>query len=153
AAPDAEAYGDAGANSVSHTAERVGGLRLPNLGALGFGCILEVKGVPPVPDPQGAYGRLRPRSAGKDSITGHWELMGVHLHDPFPTYPGGFPADVMRAFERAIGRPTLGNVAASGTEIIARLGEQHLRTGAPIVYTSADSVFQVAAHESIIPVE
>ncbi|HEY3248971.1 MAG TPA: phosphopentomutase [bacterium] len=152
-APDAAAYGDAGSSTIPHIADAVGGLRLPVLGDLGLGCIVPIAGVPPAAAPRAAYGRLTEASAGKDSTTGHWELMGIILDRPFPTYPHGFPSEIIEPFEREIGTPILGNVAASGTEIIARLGPEHQRTGFPIVYTSADSVFQVAAHEDVIPVD
>lgn len=151
--PDAARYGDQGSSTLPHTAEAVGGLRLPTLERLGFGRIVPIRGVAPVPRPDGAFGRLRERSPGKDSTTGHWELMGVILDRPFPTYPQGFPREVIEAFERAAGTRTLGNYAASGTEIVDDLGPEHQRTGYPIVYTSADSVFQVAAHEAVIPVD
>lgn len=152
-APDAEAYGDAGADSLAHVASAVGGLSLPNLGALGLGWLTAIAGTPPCPRPAGAYGRLIERAAGKDSVSGHWELMGVTLAHAMPTYPNGFPPDLVARFEAAIGRRVLGNVAASGTEIVRRLGAESMRTGRPILYTSADSVFQIAAHEEIIPVE
>ncbi len=153
ALPDADRYGDGGSSTLPHTADAVGALHVPNLEQLGLGRIVPIRGVPPIATPAGAFGKLAEFSAGKDSTTGHWELMGVILDRPFPTYPHGFPREVIDAFERSIGTKTLGNVAASGTEIIERLGPEHLRTGYPIVYTSADSVFQVAAHESVIPVE
>src|SRR2546426_6425815 len=149
--PDAERYGDVGSSTLPHAAHAMGGFRVPRLEALGLGRIAAIEGVRPLPAPQGAFGRLAERSAGKDSTTGHWELMGVIVDRPFPTYPHAFPPDLIAAFERAIGTRTLGNEVASGTEIIARLGPQHQRTGYPIVYTSADSVFQVAAHEDVIP--
>ncbi len=152
-APDAAAYGDVGSNSLVNTARAVGGLRVPHLADLGLGRITEIPGVLAVNPSSGSFGRLCPRSAGKDSITGHWELMGVHLARPFPTYPQGFPADLIQEFTRRAGRPVLGNMPASGTGIIERLGPEHLRTGALIVYTSADSVFQVAAHEEVVPPE
>ncbi len=152
-APDAEAYGDAGTNSLSHCASAVGGLELPNLGRLGIGNITPMRGTPPRPDASGAWGKMAERSAGKDSTTGHWEISGVILNRPLPTYPNGFPPDLVARFEAAIGRQVLGNKAASGTEIIKELGEEHLRTGKPILYTSADSVFQVAAHQAVIPLE
>lgn len=152
-APDAAAYGDAGSNSLGNTATAVGGLRLPNLEQLGFGCITPMLGVKCSPDARGAFGLLQPLSAGKDTVIGHWEMMGIHLAKPLPTYPNGFPPDLMAEFEKKIGRKTLGNYPASGTEIIKDLGEEHMRTGSPIVYTSADSVFQVAAHEEIIPID
>lgn len=152
-APDAGDYGDEGSNTLSNTARAVGGLKLPNLGQLGLGNITSIQGVPPVESPSGAYGRLTAISAGKDTTTGHWELAGVQLFRPFPTYPNGFPPDLIAEFERRIGRGTLGNYPASGTVIIQELGEDHIRSGKPIVYTSADSVFQVAVHEEIIPVD
>lgn len=152
-APDAADYGDQGSNTLGNTARAVGGLRLPHLGRLGLGNLTDIQGVPATPAALGAYGRLTQASAGKDTTSGHWELAGVPLYRPFPTYPHGFPADLIAEFERRIGRRTLGNYPASGTAIIQELGEQHMRTGWPIVYTSADSVFQVAAHEKVIPVE
>jgi phosphopentomutase len=152
-APDAGDYGDEGANTLGNTARAVGGLRLPHLGQLGLGNLTSIEGVAPVRGATGAYGRLTEVSAGKDTTTGHWELMGLPLSKPFPTYPEGFPVDLMAEFERRIGRGTLGNYPASGTVIIQELGEEHVRSGKPIVYTSADSVFQVAAHEEIIPVD
>ena len=151
--PDAGRYGDEGSSTLSHTAAAVGGVHLPALEQLGLGRIVPIRGVAPVPRPHGAFGKLSERSPGKDSTTGHWELMGVVLDRPFPTYPHGFPAEVIEAFERAIGTRTLGNYAASGTTIIDDLGPEHQRTGYPIVYTSADSVFQVAAHEEVTPVD
>jgi phosphopentomutase len=152
-APDAEDFGDKGSNTLSNTAQAVGGLRLPNLGQLGLGNITLIEGVSAVDEPLGAYGRLTQISAGKDTTTGHWELMGVPLFRPFPTYPDGFPGDLIAEFEQRIDRGTLGNYPASGTVIIQELGEEHMRTGKPIVYTSADSVFQIAAHEDFIPVD
>ena len=152
-APDAEQYGDVGSNSIANTAKAVGGLALPNMGALGLGCITAIEGVPPREATTGAYGKMRPMSAGKDTISGHWELMGIYLSEAFPLYPHGFPPEVIGEFERRIGRRVIGNKHASGTEIIEELGEEHIRTGYPIVYTSADSVFQIAAHEEIIPIE
>ena len=151
--PDAGRYGDEGSSTLPHTAEAVGGVRLPTLERLGLGRIVPIRGVEPVPRPEGAFGKLAERSPGKDTTTGHWELMGVILHRPFPTYPHGFPTAVIEAFERGIARKSLGNVVASGTEILGALGPEHQRTGYPIVYTSADSVFQIAAHEEVIPVD
>ena len=150
-APDAAEYGDAGANTVGHIVERTG-LALPNMEKIGFG---HIKGTGLKPDPEacGAYGRLTEASRGKDTTTGHWEMAGLTLHEPLPTYPDGFPSEVIEAFEKAVGSGTLGNKPASGTSIIQELGEEHLRTGKLIVYTSADSVFQIAANESIVPVE
>ncbi len=153
ALPDAASYGDEGSNTLGNLARAVGGLDLPNLAALGLGNIAPLEGMPPAPRPLGAYGVMHERSPGKDSTSGHWEMTGVVLDKPFPTYPDGFPPEVMQAFEKAIGRGTLGNYAASGTVIIQDLGDEHVRTGKPIVYTSADSVFQIAAHEEVIPVE
>jgi phosphopentomutase len=149
--PDAGAYGDRGSDTLGNIA-RQRRLALPNLCRLGLGNIKPLEGLPPVDRPAGAYGRCALASPGKDTTTGHWEMAGILLERPFPLFPHGFPRDFLDAFETQIGRPTLGNVAASGTEIIRELGEEHLRTGAPIVYTSADSVFQIAAHEEVIPV-
>ncbi len=151
ALPDAEHYGDRGANTLKHIWERTH-LSLPNMQAMGLG---RIPGVPwPVPEGgAGVYGRAMERSPGKDTTTGHWELMGLTLEKPFPTYPQGFPPEVMEAFERAVGRKTLGNYPASGTEILDALGEEHRETGYPICYTSADSVFQIACHEDVVPVE
>ncbi|MEN6390820.1 MAG: phosphopentomutase [Syntrophomonas sp.] len=151
AAPDCELFGDHDCNTLGNTAYAVGGLRLPNLQSLGLGNIAPIEGVEPSPAPQASFGKMQERSAGKDTTTGHWEMMGIVLSRPFPTYPQGFPVELIAEFERRIGRKTLGNVVASGTEIIARLGQEHMNTGFPIVYTSADSVFQIAAHEEIIP--
>jgi phosphopentomutase len=148
--PDAAAYGDAGSDTLGHIARAVP-LRIPTLRALGLARVAAIGGE--APPPRGACGRMAERSAGKDSVTGHWEMAGVVLDRPFPVFPDGFPADLMREFERRIGRSTIGNIAASGTAIIEALGPEHLRTGAPIVYTSADSVFQIAAHERVIPVD
>lgn len=150
--PDAGRYGDEGSSTLPHTARAVGGLRVPHLEALGLGRIVPIEGVTSLPAPAGAFGKLTERSAGKDSTTGHWEMMGIILDRPFPTYPHGFPAGLIADFERTIGTRTLGNEVASGTEIIARLGPEHQRTGYPIVYTSADSVFQIAAHEAVTTV-
>lgn len=152
-APDAALYGDVGASTLPHTAEACGGLHLPTLGRLGLGRIAPITGVPPDPAPAGGFGKMAEVSPGKDSTTGHWEMMGIRLERPFPTYPRGFPPEIIEPFEARIGRRVLGNRPASGTAIIAELGEEHLRTGFPIVYTSADSVFQIAAHEERIPVE
>ncbi|MFO7676591.1 MAG: phosphopentomutase [bacterium] len=150
---DADAYGDAGSNTLGNLARAAGGLALPNLGRLGLGNLTRVAGVPPCPSPAGGFGRMAEASPGKDSTTGHWELAGLVLDRPFDLFPDGYPAGFIARLEAAIGRPTLGNVAESGTAIINRLGDEHVRTGAPIVYTSADSVLQVAAHEDVIPVE
>lgn len=152
-APDAADYGDAGSNTLGNIAREVGGLRLPALQRAGLGNIDRLDGVAAVPAPEAAHGALVPASAGKDSTTGHWEIAGVRLDRPFPTYPDGFPQELVREFSRRTGRGVLGNVAASGTDILARCGEEHQRTGAWIVYTSADSVFQIAAHEQVVPLE
>lgn len=149
--PDAQAYGDEGASSLEHCAQAVGGLELPNLGSIGLGNITPILGTPARTDVRGAYGRMNEAAAGKDSVAGHWEITGVTLHKPLPTFPHGFPADLIAAFEHAIGQKVIGNKAASGTAIIHELGEEHLRTGSPIVYTSVDSVFQIAAHQDVIP--
>jgi len=148
---DTDAYGDAGSNTLGNVARAVGGLALPTLEALGLGCCAAIDGVAPVPRPTAAYGLADPISAGKDSITGHWELCGLVLDQPFPTYPDGFPTDVIAEFSRLTGRGVLGNKAASGTQVLEEYGEAHQRTGDWIVYTSADSVFQVAAHEQTVP--
>src|SRR5450631_2530099 len=148
--PDAAAYGDAGSDTLGNIARRRA-LHLPNLAKLGLGNLKSLPNVDPVEQPAAAFGRSALASPGKDTTTGHWEMVGIHLAKPFPVYPRGFPPEIMGEFERRIGRGTLGNYAASGTEIIQALGEEHMRTGKPIVYTSADSVFQVAAHEEVIP--
>lgn len=152
-APDAEEYGDAGADTLAHVAEAVGGLALPLLERWGLGCLTAVAGVAPVDPPAGVVARLTETAAGKDSVAGHWELMGYRMERAFPTYPEGFPPDVIEPFTRAIGRDVLGNRPASGTVIIEELGEEHLATGKPIVYTSGDSVFQVAVHLDVVPLE
>jgi phosphopentomutase len=149
--PDAAAYGDAGGDTLGNIA-RQRRLHLPNLSKLGLGNIRPLSGLPPDPEPAGAYGKCTLASPGKDTTTGHWEMAGIHLEKPFPVYPHGFPTEIMHAFEARISRKTLGNKPASGTEIIKELGEEHVRTGWPIIYTSADSVFQIAAHEAVIPV-
>ncbi|MFN8651155.1 MAG: phosphopentomutase [Gemmatimonadales bacterium] len=150
-APDTDAYGDAGSNTLGNLARAVGGLSLPNLERLGLGHCGELQGVRAVERPEGACGAALPRSAGKDSTTGHWELCGLHLATPFATYPHGFPASFMAALEERTGRGTLGNRPASGTAIIDELGPEHVATGKWIVYTSADSVCQLAAHEGVVP--
>lgn len=152
-APDAAEFGDEGSATLPNLARAVGGVSLPNLGRLGLGVLADIEGVAPADDPTGAHGLLTETSPGKDTTTGHWELAGVVLEKPFPTYPEGFPPEVIQAFESAAGVEVLGNEVASGTEIIARLGDEHRRSGRPIVYTSADSVFQVAAHVGTIPLE
>lgn len=151
AAPDGELFGDVGRNE-GHTLANVwksaGGIDAPTLASIG---LFAAAGIPGT-EPQAAYGRMREISMGKDTVTGHWEMMGIRLEKPFPTYPKGFPIPLIKEFESKIGLQTIGNEAASGTEIIQRLGPMHLETGCPIVYTSADSVFQVACHEDIIPI-
>lgn len=151
--PDADVYGDRGSNTLSNIARQLGGLNLPHMGEIGLGNITPMVGVPARSKTRGAYGKCREISKGKDSVTGHWELMGIEVKRPFPTYPDGFPAEVLAEFKRLTGLDVLGNKAASGTEIIKELGEEHMRTGKPIVYTSADSVFQIAAHEDVIPID
>jgi phosphopentomutase len=150
ALPDADRYGDAGSDTVGNIHRRIP-LQVPTLRRLGLARVAAIG--EPVPEPIGAFGRMAERSAGKDSVTGHWELTGIVLDRAFPTFPHGFPPQVIQAFERRIGRASLGNTVASGTAIIEALGPEHMRTGAPIVYTSADSVFQIAAHESIVPID
>jgi phosphopentomutase len=149
--PDAAEYGDQGSHTLGHIARRVP-LQVPALRSLGLSRIVEIPGGEFVASPAAAFGRMAEHSPGKDSVTGHWELMGLAIDRAFPVFPNGFPEEVIREFERRIGRKTLGNTVASGTVIIEQLGEEHLRTGSPIVYTSADSVFQIAAHEDVIPV-
>ena len=151
AAPDAAAYGDVGSATLQHVAAAVGGAELPALERAGLGNVAPVPGVAAVANAEGAWGVMEPRSAGKDSTTGHWEIAGVHLEQPFPTYPNGFPDDVVRRFAEATGRAVIGNVVGSGTDVLDRFGPEQERTGAWILYTSADSVFQVAAHEGVIP--
>ncbi len=153
ALPDAAAYGDADAHTLRHVANYCGGLQLPHLASLGLGNIEPLSGVAPVAHPRAAYGRMLEASAGKDSTTGHWEIAGLIQQQPFPAYPQGFPTEIMAAVSQAIGVEPLGNIAASGTEILRSLGEEHLRSARPIVYTSVDSVFQIAAHEQVISVE
>ena len=149
--PDAADYGDTGADTLGHTLSSRE-VRIPNLQALGLANIRRLP-VAPAPQPSGFYGRAATASRGKDTTTGHWEMSGIITAKPFPTYPNGFPPRVLEPFERAVGRQALGNKPASGTEIIKELGEEHVRTGRPIVYTSADSVFQIAAHEEVVPLE
>jgi phosphopentomutase len=148
--PDAAKYGDVGSDTLGNIA-RQRPLHLPNFCQLGLANIKPLRGLAPVAEPSGAFGKCALASPGKDTTTGHWEMVGIHLEKPFPLFPHGFPPEVMDEFERRIGRRAIGNKAASGTEIIKELGEEHVRTGSPIVYTSADSVFQVAAHEEVIP--
>ena len=152
AMPDAASYGDEGSDTLGNIARRRK-LLLPNLLRMGLGNITRLEGLPAVTAPEGEYGKCALASPGKDTTTGHWEMAGIILEKPFPVYPDGFPPEILEPFEKQIQRGILGNKAASGTEIIAELGEEHVRTGKPIVYTSADSVFQVAAHEDVIPLE
>jgi phosphopentomutase len=153
ALPDAAEYGDQGSNTLGNLAHSVGGLEIPNLQRAGLGNIAPVEGVPPRSEPMANFGKMAEASPGKDSISGHWEIAGLILERPFPTYPEGFPPEVIEPFEKAVGKSVLGNKPASGTEIIKELGDEHIRTGRPIVYTSADSVFQIAAHLDVIPLE
>ncbi len=152
-APDAEAYGDLGSDTLGNMSRKVGGLDVPNLASLGLGNLATIENVAAVEQSRGAFGRLQAVSSGKDSTTGHWELMGVVTEIPFPTYPSGFPETLLEEFSERTGYGVLGNKAASGTSIIAELGDEHLKTGKLIVYTSADSVFQIAAHEQICDIE
>lgn len=151
--PDAADFGDVGSHTLGNMARAVGGLKVPQMDAMGLGNIVIVEGVIPSMEPAAAYGKLAEASPAKDTTTGHWELMGIQLKEPFPLYPEGFPPEVMERFEAEIGRGTLANYPASGTVILDELGEEHVRTGKPIIYTSGDSVFQIAAHEEVIPVE
>ncbi len=151
--PDADEYGDSGSNTLGNIAHFIGGLQLPHLEKLGLGNIESITGVQEIPESEGSFGKMAERSVGKDTTTGHWEMAGVILERALPTFPDGFPQEFIKRYELAIGKSVLGNEVASGTEIIQRLGEEHVRTGRPIVYTSADSVFQVAAHEEIIPLD
>lgn len=153
AAPDAHVYGDIGSDTLGNVARKVGGLDLPHLEACGLGRIANLQGMREVLKPKAAWGLMEPASAGKDSTTGHWEIAGVHLDRPFPTYPNGFPKEIVDEFARRSGRPVIGNAVGSGTAIIDQFGAEHQRTGAWILYTSADSVFQLAAHEETIPLE
>ena len=153
AMPDAMQYGDSEANTLGHIAEHTGGLALPTLASMGLGVIAPIAGVLPVACPTAAFGKMTELSSGKDTTSGHWELAGCPLFTAFPVYPAGFPPEVIEQFTACTGLQVLGNKAASGTEIIMELGSEHLRTGKPIIYTSADSVFQIAAHEEVIPLE
>ncbi|NEU03599.1 phosphopentomutase [Clostridium senegalense] len=151
--PDAKEYGDVGTNTLGNISKIVEGFSLPNLQKLGIGNIIEIKNVDSLENPMANYGKAMELSKGKDTVTGHWEISGLVLTQPLKTYPQGFPKEIIDEFESKIGRKILGNTVASGTVIIDELGEEHMRTGYPIVYTSADSVFQIAAHEEIIPLE
>jgi phosphopentomutase len=152
-APDADAYGDRGSDTLGNLSRAVGGFSLPNLEKAGLGRISPLAGMRGERASSGAWGKMIPRSAGKDSTTGHWEIAGVQLERPFPTYPNGFPKEIVSAFETRVGRQTIGNIAASGTAVIDRFGPEHQQTGALILYTSADSVFQLAAHEEVVPLD
>ena len=151
--PDAHLYGDEGSNTLGHIVEKYPAMHIPNMISLGLGNIDPSNLLPKVENPLAAYGKAMEQSAGKDTTTGHWEIAGTILEKPFPTFPDGFPTSFMADFEAAIGSKTIGNYAASGTAIIDDLGDEHVRTGFPIVYTSADSVFQIAMHEAVIPIE
>src|SRR5690606_30914035 len=153
ALPDAPAFGDEGSHTLGHICERVPGIQLPNLAALGLGNIAPLSAVPPADKPLASYGKMAEVSVGKDTMTGHWELMGLKVEVPFQVYPNGFPAELVGKFEEMTGRKVIGNKPASGTEILDEYGEEQMRTGSWIVYTSADSVFQIAAHEDVIPLE
>jgi phosphopentomutase len=153
ALPDANLYGDEGSNTLGNLADVMGGLELPNLEKFGLGNTASIRGVAPQTEPLANYGRMAEASPGKDSTSGHWEIAGLILDAPFPLYPEGFPPEVIGPFEKAVGRSVLGNVPASGTEIIKELGDEHVRTGKLIVYTSADSVFQIAAHVDVVPLD
>ncbi len=152
-AADADEYGDEGSHTLANTARAVGGFDLPNLERAGLGNLSAIAGLRIVQHPTAAHGILAPASCGKDSTTGHWELAGVHLAKPFPTYPHGFPSEVLDEFSRRTGRACIGNVAGSGTDLLTQFGAEHVRTGAWIIYTSADSVFQIAAHEQVVPLD
>jgi len=151
--PDADMYGDTGTDTLGNLARKTGGLNLPHLEKLGLGCIHTINGIDCIDKPLASFGKLAELSPGKDSTTGHWELGGLVLDHPFPTYSNGFPPEILDAFTKKTGLEILGNYAASGTEIIKELGEEHLKTGKPIIYTSADSVFQIAAHDEVIPLK
>lgn len=153
ALPDADKYGDVGADTIGHVAKFNGGLKLPNMESIGLGLIEGIQNINKVTNPLGCYGKFYEASNGKDTVTGHWEMVGVKSEIPLPTYPNGFPAEIIKEFEEKTGRKVIGNKPASGTKILDELGEEQLKTGSLIVYTSADSVFQIAAHEDIIPIE
>jgi len=152
--PDAAKYGDSGSNTLGNLSRKIpGGLKLPNLQKMGLGNIISISGMEPESKPLGNYGKMAEMSLGKDSTDGHWEMAGLITEKPFPTYPQGFPPEVIEPFKKAIGRDILANKTASGTEIVKELGDQHVKTGFPIIYTSADSVFQIACHEEVVPLE
>ncbi|QFT89498.1 Phosphopentomutase [Bacillus sp. THAF10] len=152
-APDAEKFGDKGADTLGHIAERMNGLNMPNMAKLGLSNIEEVKGVPKAEKPLAFYTKMEEASSGKDTMTGHWEIMGLHIDTPFRVFPEGFPPELIQELEEKTGRKVIGNIPASGTEILDQLGQEHVDTGALIVYTSADSVLQIAAHEEVVPLE
>ncbi|TFI41548.1 phosphopentomutase [Diaphorobacter sp. DS2] len=152
-APDADKFGDKGADTIGHIAEKMNGLKMPNMGILGLSNIREIKGIEKADNPKAFYTKMQEASNGKDTMTGHWEIMGLNIQTPFRVFPDGFPDELISELEARTGRKIIGNKPASGTEILVELGEEHMRTGALIVYTSADSVLQIAAHEDIIPIE
>ena len=152
-APDAEQFGDKGAHTLGHIAETMNGLSMPNLGKLGLSHIEEIKGIKKVDKPQAFYTKMKEASNGKDTMTGHWEIMGLNIHTPFRVFPNGFPEELLNELIKKTGRKIIGNKPASGTEILVELGEEHMKSGALIVYTSADSVLQIAAHEGVVPLE
>lgn len=152
-APDADQFGDVGADTLGHIGEKMGGLKMPNMGKMGLSNIKEIEGIAVEPNPIGLYGKMQEASVGKDTMTGHWEMMGLNIDKPFKVYPNGFPQELIDELEQRTGRKVIGNKPASGTGIIQELGEEHMKTGAIIVYTSADPVLQIAAHEGIIPIE
>ncbi|ASS96323.1 MULTISPECIES: phosphopentomutase [Peribacillus] len=152
-APDADLFGDKGADTLGHIAEKMNGLNMPTLAKLGLGNIREIKGIDKAQQPLAYYTKMKEASTGKDTMTGHWEIMGLNISTPFRVFPDGFPELLVNELEAKMGRGIIGNVPASGTEIIERLGEEHMKTGALIVYTSADSVLQIAAHEDIVPID
>ncbi|USK48739.1 phosphopentomutase [Bacillus sp. CMF12] len=152
-APDADKFGDKGADTIGHIAEKMNGLKMPNMGKLGLSNIREIKGIEKAEKPMAFYTKMQEASNGKDTMTGHWEIMGLNIHTPFRVFPDGFPQELISELEARTGRKVIGNKPASGTEILVELGEEHMKTGALIVYTSADSVLQIAAHEDIIPIE
>ncbi|MFJ7754804.1 phosphopentomutase [Peribacillus muralis] len=152
-APDADLFGDKGSDTLGHIAEEMNGLHMPNLAKLGLGNIREIKGIDKAQQPLAYYTKMKEASTGKDTMTGHWEIMGLNISTPFQVFPNGFPELLVNELEEKMGRGIIGNIPASGTEIIERLGEEHMKTGALIVYTSADSVLQIAAHEDIVPIE
>lgn len=152
-APDAASFGDEGADTFGHIAEKMGGLKMPNMEKLGLSNIRNIKGINPTEQPMAYYGKMKEVSVGKDTMTGHWEIMGLNINQPFKVYPNGFPDKLIRQLEERIGRKVIGNKPASGTGIIDELGEEHMQTGAIIVYTSADPVLQIAAHEEVVPLE